>query len=75
VPYPLYEITASGITHPWETAAEAGPNRLGALYTQRHYGSVDIDWAARSLRLALRDSNGAEQRSQHIGFDELKGKT
>ena len=43
--------------HPWTTAAEAGPNRLGPLVTVQHYGLVDIDFAARTVTLALRDVN------------------
>jgi alkaline phosphatase D len=73
-PYPFYELTSSGITHPWRDAAEAGPNRLGELFTQLHYGVVDIDWRAQSLRLALKDIRGRVQRSQLIRFSELKAK-
>ena len=71
-PYPLYEMTSSGITHPWKTASEAGPNRLGALFTDLHFGSVDIDWASRSVRLSLKDLGGAELRSQRIKLSELQ---
>jgi alkaline phosphatase D len=74
-PYPLYDLTASGFTHTWESAAEAGPNRVGELFTQLHYGGVDIDWNARSLRLGLRDMQGALRRSQLIQFDELSAKS
>jgi alkaline phosphatase D len=70
-PYPLYDLTASGFTHTWECAAEAGPNRVGELFTQLHFGSVDIDWSARSVRLGLKDMQGALRRSQLIQFDEL----
>jgi alkaline phosphatase D len=71
-PYPFHEITSSGITHPWREAAEAGPNRLGELFTEHHYASLDIDWEAQSLRLALKDIRGTAQRSQLIRFNELK---
>jgi alkaline phosphatase D len=73
-PYPFYELTSSGITHPWRDAAEAGPNRVGELFTQQHFGTVDIDWGAQSLRLALKDIRGAVQRSQLIRFSELKAR-
>ena len=73
-PYPFYELTSSGITHAWREAAEAGPNRLGELFTQLHYGAVDIDWGAATIRLALKDIRGAVQRSQLIQFSELKAK-
>jgi alkaline phosphatase D len=71
-PYPLYEMTSSGITHPWKNASEAGPNRLGELFTDLHFGSVDIDWASRSVRLSLKDLPGAERRSQRIEMAELR---
>lgn len=71
-PYPFYELTSSGITHAWREAAEAGPNRLGPLFTELHYGMVDIDWAAQALRLTLKDIRGEVQRAQPIQFNELK---
>ena len=54
--------------------AEAGPNRLGELAAQQHYGVVDIDWGAATIRLALKDIHGAVKRSQLIQFSELKAK-
>lgn len=71
-PYPLYEMTSSGITHPWGGASEAGPNRLGELFTALHYGTVDIDWAAGAVSLALRDIDGQPQRTARIPFNQLK---
>lgn len=72
VPYPFYELTSSGITHPWKEAAEAGPNRIGELFTDMHWGSVEIDWRARTLQLALKDIRGAVARAQLIRFNELQ---
>ena len=72
MPYPFYEMTSSGITHPWKNASEAGPNRLGELFTELHFGSIDIDWPARSVRLSLKDVAGAERRSQRIELAELQ---
>lgn len=71
-PYPLYELTSSGITHPWRTASEAGPNRLGDLFTDLHYGSVDIDWDAAALSLSVRDIDGKAQRTAGIPLNQLK---
>ena len=70
--YPLYEMTSSGITHPWRDAAEAGPNRLGELFTGMHYGTVDIDWEAGGLSLSIRDIAGKAQREARISFNQLK---
>lgn len=75
VPYPMYEMTSSGITHPWRAAAEAGPNRLGELFTEYHYGTVEIDWEGAALSLAIRDIDGKAQRAARIPFNELKAKS
>jgi alkaline phosphatase D len=71
-PYPLYEMTSSGMTHPWRGASEAGPNRLGELFSEYHYGSVDIDWEAAALSLAIRDIDGKPRRAVRIPFNQLK---
>ena len=74
-PYPFFEMTSSGVTHTWRGAAEAGPNRLGELFTDLHYGTVELDWELQSLRLALRDRQGAVRRSQAIRFTELRSRS
>ncbi len=72
LPYPLYELTSSGVTHPWASAAEAGPNRLGDLVRVVHYGRVDIDFTARTIRLGLRDVNGEAVHEHEVAFAELR---
>jgi alkaline phosphatase D len=72
-PYPMVELTSSGMTHPWREAAEAGPNRLGELFTDFHYGVVDIDWAASTLSLSIRDIGGKTRRAVSVAVDELRG--
>jgi alkaline phosphatase D len=74
-PYPFCEMTSSGVTHPWRAASEAGPNRLGELFTDFHYGTVEIDWEARALRLAIKDIAGTAQRARTIAFSELEART
>ena len=71
-PYPMYEMTSSGMTHPWTDAKEAGPNRLGPLVTELHFGSVDIDWARSDITLALRGREGTVLQSRTIALDELR---
>lgn len=72
VPYPLLEMTSSGITHPWRAAAEPGPNRLGDVYGELHFGTIDVDWSARSVTLALRDIAGRPQRQHTVRLDQLQ---
>ncbi len=56
--YPLTEMTSSGMTHTWKTANEVGPNRLGDLVTQLHFGMVEIDWVTKNVALQLRGIHG-----------------
>lgn len=72
LPYPLYEMTSSGVTHPWAGVNEAGPNRLGPLVTVQHYGLVDIDFGARRVVLSLRGTGNQVLQEHRIDFDELR---
>jgi alkaline phosphatase D len=71
VPYPLHEVTASGINRSWAAAREAGPNRLGDLYRLENFGTIDIDWPARRVTLALRGLAGTVVRSVTLALDAL----
>lgn len=71
VPYPLFDITSSGMTHAWKEAREAGPNRLGDLVTENHFGLVQIDWHNRQLDLILQNQAGVNVRRQSIDFKAL----
>lgn len=71
-PYPLHDITSSGITHPWAAASEPGPNRLGPLVTVQHFGLVDIDWAGRTVTLALHDVQGRPVQSHRLSLVDLQ---
>ncbi len=70
--YPLVEITSSGINKVFRAAKEAGPNRVGDLLAQENFGTIDIDWPARRLTLALRGLGGKVERSLDLRFDELR---
>ena len=72
VPYPLTDFTASGMTHAWRGADEAGPNRISPLFDQVQYGTIDIDWPARSVALALRDVQGQARRTLAIDLHSLQ---
>ncbi len=72
--YPLTEMTSSGVTHAWETASEAGPNRLGDLVRSLHFGTVEIDWATRAISLQLKDIQNRVVRQQVLAFASLRAK-
>ena len=65
-PYPLTELTSSGITHAWAQAAEAGPNRLGELVRVNHYAAIDIDWARGDVTLTHKDVQGRPVQQHSI---------
>jgi alkaline phosphatase D len=71
VTYPMYDLTSSGLTEEWKVGV---PNalRVGTAFNRANFGLVDIDWAARTIRLSLRDVKGAELLSQSIALDALR---
>lgn len=69
-PWPLVEMTSSGLTKSYRST-EAGPNRIGALYGEPNFGTIDIDWDARRVGLALRAIDGSVQRELSLAFAEL----
>jgi len=62
----LVEMTSSGITHAWADAREAGPNRVGDLVTQLHFGLVDILWNEARIELQLLGLQGQRLHGLHI---------
>ena len=71
VRYPLYEITSSGLNMFYAAASEPGPLRLGALYGRENFGTVDVDWWAGEVRLAVRALNGEAVREIAIPLAAL----
>lgn len=70
-PYRLTEITSSGLTQAFANAPEPGPNRLGPVLDVVNFGVIDIDWAARQVRLSLKDVQGVQRRQVVLRLDEL----
>ncbi|MGA8513241.1 MAG: alkaline phosphatase D family protein [Burkholderiaceae bacterium] len=70
-PYPMLEMTSSGMTHAWAQAKEAGPNRLGELVTENHFGLIDVDWAARRVGLSIQNVAGVTVRQLQVALPDL----
>jgi alkaline phosphatase D len=72
---PLVEFTSSALNNtipqPYRqrTLAEAGPRRMGALYGEANFGSLDIDWTGQRVALRLHAADGALQRELLWHFD------
>jgi alkaline phosphatase D len=71
VPYDLYEITSSGLNMAYAHNRDIGPLRLGEVYGQDNFGTIDIDWQAGEITLAVRGMDGLAVRSVTISLAEL----
>ena len=74
-PYPLVEITSSGINKFWPAPSDLQGNRIGGAYGRENFGTVDIDWWEREVRLAVRGMNGEVVRERRVRMDALKPAT
>jgi alkaline phosphatase D len=73
VPYDLYEITSSGINMAYPHNRDIGPLRLGEVYGQDNFGTIDIDWPAGMITLAVRAMDGRAVRSIVVPIAQLAG--
>jgi len=73
VPYPLYEITSSGLNMFYAAAREPGPLRLGAVYGRENFGTIDIDWWAGEVTLSVRALNSEPVRRVAVPLKALSG--
>lgn len=65
VPYPLYDLTSSGLTEVWKVPV---PNALrdGESFHQPNFGRIDLDWHARTMSLSLQDESGHTLLSKQL---------
>jgi len=71
-PYDLYELTSSGINMTFAGNRDDAGRRLGAVYGAENFGTIDIDWWAREIRLAVRSMNGEPVREVIIPLETLR---
>jgi alkaline phosphatase D len=59
MPYPLYDLTSSGLTEIWE---EPTPNihRVGRSFAQTNFGYIELDWRSKDVGIVMqvRDESG-----------------
>jgi alkaline phosphatase D len=70
VPYPLYDLTSSGLNQVQEVSAPNG-QRLSEAYCEANFGWIEIDWEQRSLTLGLRDIEGKPLLDKALKLAEL----
>lgn len=55
LPYPLYDFTASGLSHTWsETWKEDNKYRIGELIINRNFGMLDIHFSADEILVTFK---------------------
>ena len=58
--YPIYDLTASGLTEDWETI-EPNEYRIGSPTAENHFGLIEIDWHDRDPSVSLQIVNHRNQ--------------
>lgn len=65
----LYDLTSSSLNKPFgDGSTEAGPNRVGDVFTAANFGQVTLDWAAKTITLDLCNSLGHSVRTQTVAI-------
>ncbi len=65
----LIEVTSSGMTHFWKNfPGEENNLRQGEIFADLNFGTIEIDWATRKARLAIRDAKGEIVRAADVDF-------
>lgn len=74
-PYPLWEVTSSGLTEEWK-AVSPNRHRIGSATHRNNYGSIQIDWQAPSpqMTLSIKDQNGQHLLQQHLRLSDLRSR-
>ncbi|PLR28468.1 phosphodiesterase [Caulobacter zeae] len=73
VPYPMWDVTSSGLTEVWPVTP---PNalRASAVLRERNFGLITIDWSpsAPKVTVEIRDEKGQVRISQAIDAGTLR---
>jgi alkaline phosphatase D len=72
--YPLYDLTASGLTHHASFEKEQNRHRVGPLVADLNFGLLEIDWTARpvTLQLSIRDRDGEARLMHTLRLSDLQ---
>jgi alkaline phosphatase D len=73
VPYPLWDVTSSGLTEVWPVLPP-NDNRVGQAVREENFGLIEIAWAGAETKLALQicDGSGAVKVQQAVPLKSLK---
>lgn len=70
--YPIYDITASGITSTWDFATP-NDHRVDGPYMKNHFGVIEIDWLPKDpiINFRIIDKKNKERFSRQIRLSEI----
>ena len=72
VDYPMVELTASALNRTIRpTNDEMSSQQIGPAYALNNSGLMEIDWAGKSLRLSIRNEEGAEVQGLSVPFAQI----
>jgi alkaline phosphatase D len=74
-PYPLYDITASGLTHSWTNfPGEPNSRLVSRVVSERHFGGMVITWQDDTVQVELEliGVNGVAAVKQALVFDRIR---
>jgi alkaline phosphatase D len=79
VAYPLLELTASSLNFPWMDHMHIPPGppdpvRVGPVFFEANFGSVDIDWEKGEVSINLHEDNGRLVRTERTRLADLRVK-
>ncbi len=75
MPYPIYDITASGLTHSWWAfPGEPNERRVSEVVRDLHFGAMLINWRERKVdvELQLIGVHGSPSVKQVLTFDRIR---
>jgi len=74
IDYPLYDFTASGLTHYVSPASEPNRHRVGDYVTALNFGLLTIDWDADpvTLRMEVRGADGESRLTHTVRLSDLQ---
>ncbi len=71
MPYPLYDLTSSGLIEVWHAPVSNALRLDGQSFRQANFGMIEIDWNERTIDLSLRDLRGEPLLRKRLRLDEL----
>jgi alkaline phosphatase D len=72
LPYPVHEVTSSGLNLAYAGVREVDDARIGAPYDAPNFGTIDVDWGAERAVMAIRAVDGAIVRQAEIRLPDLR---